>query len=62
MAIANSKPIKINNKPRGIICKIESKPPDKSIVHAKPAIIFNNVCPEVILANSRMAKVNTFTI
>lgn len=61
MAIASSNPIKMNNKPSGIICKIESKPPDKSMVHANPAIIFSNVCPEVIFANSRIASVNTFT-
>lgn len=32
------------------------------MVQEKPAMIFNKVCPEVILANNRIDKVNTFTI
>lgn len=31
------------------------------MVQAKPAIIFNKVCPEVIFANNRIAKVKTLT-
>ena len=52
----------MNNKPKGIKCKNVNNPPDNNIVQAKPAIIFSRVWPEVILANSRIAKVNTFTI
>ena len=32
------------------------------MVQANPAIIFNNVCPDVILANSRIDNVNTLTM
>ena len=62
IAIANSRPIKINNKLNGIICKNDNIPPDNSIVHANPAIIFKRVWPEVILANNRIANVKTLTM
>lgn len=62
IAIANSSPINANNKINGIIWKNDIRPPEISIVQEKPAIIFNNVWPEVIFANNRIDNVNTFTM
>lgn len=42
---------------RGIICPNKRRLfPVKSIVHAKPTITFNRVCPAIIFAKSRTAK------
>lgn len=58
-AIPNSKPTKINNKPSGNTWKINNKPLEDNIIQVKLATIFNKVCPDVILAKSRIDKVKT---
>jgi hypothetical protein len=58
-AIPSSSPTKASNKPNGIMWKSVSIPPMESIVHAKLAIIFRRVCPEVIFAKSRIDNVKT---
>jgi hypothetical protein len=37
-------------------------PPNESIVQAKPAIIFNSVCPDIIFAKSRIARLKTLVM
>jgi len=44
---------------RGTNCTKYQIPPKESIVQANPAIIFNNVCPDIILANNRIDKLKT---
>lgn len=46
----------------GNIDNIVHMPPKDNIVQAKPAIIFSNVCPDIILANNRIDKLNTLAI
>lgn len=58
----NSKPVRTTNNKAGIKYKRLKIPPIESIDQANPAIIFNKVWPDVIFANNRMAKVNTFTL
>ena len=58
----SSSPIKAISKLSGKIWKKANNPPVDSIVHAKPAIIFKSVWPEVMFAKSRIDKVNTLII
>lgn len=56
MATPNSKPInntKINN---GIMCNTAKKSSNSNILHEKPTITFNNVCPAIKFANNRTPK------
>lgn len=47
---------------KGIRCTKYQIPPKESIVQANPAIIFNKVWPDIILANNRIAKLKTRAI
>lgn len=58
-AIANSKPIIANITISGRICRTYITPPAESIVQPNPAIIFKSVCPAIMFAKSRTAKLIT---
>lgn len=46
---------------KGRKCTIKKMPPADIRVLAKPAITFNNVCPAIIFANNRIAKLKGLT-
>lgn len=58
-AIPNSKIVTAIMIIKGNKCRKYQIPPKDNIVQANPAIIFNNVCPDIIFAKSRIDKLKT---
>lgn len=61
-AIAISNPVTKNTIIKGKKCAKAQILPIDTIVHPNPAKIFNRVCPDIIFANNRIAKLKTRAI